>query len=69
MASVLFWVTYSRLLVDSAGSKEGTMTLDKLIKFWQGMLKVKILLGPTMQLMIEQTVKYLEELREMKNAK
>ena len=45
------------------------MTLDKLIKFWQGMLKVKILLGPTMQLMIEQTVKYLEELREMKNAK
>lgn len=37
------------------------MTKEQLIEFWKEKLKYKILLGPEMQYIIEQTIKYLEE--------
>jgi len=37
------------------------MTEEEVIRFWKLQLENKILMSPSMQVIIEQTIKYLEE--------
>jgi len=39
------------------------MTKEEIIRFWKVQLEQRVLLSPSMQYLIEQTIKYLEEVK------
>ena len=39
------------------------MSLDKLIDYWEDKLEQKIILTPSMEFIIKETIRYLKELK------